>query len=199
MRRPLSLALATLAVAALQGCATYYSVPLRGTGPVPGQTVQQAAPGMSIGELLQMLQAHRPQNDIIADVRARGLRVAPAPADYDVLSAAGASPELMQSLQAAAAYADAQIANGGVAQGTVIHEPYPLYDTTYPWLPFGLGLGFGYFAGSGGYWGYPYYRGYVPLRPFGGGHITVPRGGGGGAPALRGFVPRGGFISRGRR
>ena len=49
MRRPLSLALATLAVAALQGCATYYSVPLRSTGPVPGQTVQQAAPGMSIG------------------------------------------------------------------------------------------------------------------------------------------------------
>ncbi len=197
MRRSLTITLVALAAASLQGCATYYSVPLRSAGPAPGQAMQQTAPGLSIGELLQMLQARRPQNDIIADVRARGLRVAPAPADYDVLSAAGASPELMQSLQAAAAYADAQIANGGVAQATIIQEPYPVYDATYPWVPFGLGLGFGYFAGSPGYWGYPYHRGYAPLRPFGGGHITVPRGGGG--QSFRGFVPRGGFISRGRR
>lgn len=197
MRRPLALTLAALAAVSLQGCATYY-VPVRANAPASGQAMQQqAVPGLSIGELLQMLQARRPQADIISDLRARGLRVAPAPADYDVLSAAGASPELMQSLQSAAAYADAQIANGGVAQTTIIQEPYPIYDTAYPWVPFGLGLGFGYFAGSAGYWGHPYVRGYAPYRPFGGGHITIPRGGGG--PALRGFVPRGGFISRGRR
>ncbi|HPU51559.1 MAG TPA: hypothetical protein PK359_08370 [Burkholderiaceae bacterium] len=170
MRRPSALlAFTAVAIASLSGCATYYSVPLRSSTGVPAQSVQQPAPGLSIGELLQMLQARRPQNDIIADVRARGLRVAPAPADLDVLSSAGAGPELLQSLQAAAAYTDPQIANGGVAQATVIHDPYPYYDTTYPWVPFGLGLGFGYFAGSGGYWGYPAYRGYVAPRPFIGG------------------------------
>ena len=197
MRRPIALALAALAAVSLQGCATYY-VPMRGNAPAPGQAMsQQAVPGLSIGELLQMLQARRPQPDIIADLRARGLRVAPAPADYDVLSAAGAGPELLQSLHATAAYTDAQIANGGVAQSTIIQEPYPypFYDATYPWVPFGLGLGFGYFAGSAGYWGYPSVRGYVPYRSFGGGHVAVPHGGG----SFRGFVPRGGFISRGRR
>ncbi len=195
MYRKSAFALAAVALASLQGCATYYTVPLRSTGTLPVQAVAQQVPGLSIGELLQMLQARRPQADIITDLRHRGLRVAPAPADYDVLTAAGASPELIQNLQAAAAYADTQIANGTVAHATIIQGSYPLYDAPYPWAPFGLGLGFGHFAGGGGYWGSPYYRGYSPIRPFiGGPRIGTPFPSGD-----RGFVPRGGFMSRGRR
>ncbi len=186
------LTLALAAVAGLSGCATYYSVPLR-THPA-----QPAVPALSVGELLQMLQAGRPQADIIADVRGRGLRVPPAPADLDVLAAAGAGPELLQTLQSVAA------PPGAVAQaGTVIvQEPTTVYHDVYPLIPFSLGLGLGFYSGSG-YWGSPYYRGYAPVRPYiwgGAPRVSPPPVHIPGSPfAPRPAMPRGGFLFKPRR
>lgn len=192
MLRRIPIALAAGALIALQGCATYYSVPLR-TQPATGQAVP-LAPGLSVGELLQMLQAGRPQADIVADVRARGLRVPPAPADLDVLAAAGAGAELLQTLQSIGA------PSGPVAQaGSVIGpESTTVYQDVYPLIPFSLGLGLGFYGGSG-YWGYPYYRGYAPVRPYfwgGAPRISPPVGGG---HFARPAMPRGGFLFKPRR
>jgi hypothetical protein len=149
----------------------------------PGTTAPETGvSGLSIGELLQMLQARRPQLDIAADLQARGLRVAPAPADFDVLAAAGASPELLQVLGATPAQVEAYIANGGVAPADtradptpMFVQPIPFYDAAYPWVPFSFGLGFGYYAGSAHYWGYAPYRAYPPLRIGGWRYTHIPR------------------------
>ena len=89
---------------------------------VPGTVYTQAdaAPGASIGELLQMLQAGRPQADIAGEIAARGLRTSPAPADLDVLAAAGATPELLAAVRDAPIAASAQ-------QTVIVSEPYPAW------------------------------------------------------------------------
>jgi hypothetical protein len=194
MPRRIALALVAAAALCLSGCATYYSTPVR--------TVVRQAPapvsGVSVGELLKMLQGGRPQADIIADLRARGLRVAPAPADLDVLAAAGAGPELLQALQTTGAQAGAQVANGGVAQGPIVYDPVIIQQEVYPWAPlslgFGLGLGLGYYQGPGPWWGYPHRPGFVPYRPYGWTHPPRPIY----TPFHRPH-PHGGFVPRSRR
>jgi hypothetical protein len=119
-----------------QGCTTYQVMPQPGIAmPPPGAPAAAAvAPaGVSVGELLQMLKAGRPQAEIAADTQSRGLRAALAPADIDVLTAAGAGPELLQALRSAPAQSGALVANGGVPQGVVVREP-PLVVYTQPWV-----------------------------------------------------------------
>lgn len=170
-----------VSVAAAAGTAVA-ATPTPGASMAGATAPESALIGLSIGELLQMLQARRPQRDIAADLQTRGLRVAPAPADFDVLAAAGASPELLQVLGATPAQAEAHIANGGVgaasastSQTTVVVQPNSFYDVVYPWVPFSFGLGFGHYAGSAHHWGYVPYRAYPPLRIGGWGHSHIPR------------------------
>jgi len=141
----------TLALAG-GGCATYQVAAPTGVSPA-------AAPvptGLSIGELMQMLQAGRPQADIAADLRVRGLRVAPAPADLDVLAAAGAAPELLAAVRAAPAGQTAQVSQGGVAVPVpVIRDTVTVWRDPWPWGPFSLGFGLGYWSG-------PRYPGWGP-------------------------------------
>ena len=182
MHTRIALIVSAAALLLIQGCATSYVplrpyavaapgnpawLPARPAGPTvsaaspavpaapatPGTTARETVvSGLSIGELLQMLQARRPQLDIAADLQARGLRVAPAPADFDVLAAAGASAELLQILGATPAQVEAYIANGGGAPtdtradpSPMLVQPIPFYDAAYPWVPFSFGLGFGYY------------------------------------------------------
>ena len=128
------------------GCATYQVTAPSGV-PAAGAAVVVPA-GLSIGELMQMLQAGRPQADIAADLRARGLRVAPAPADLDVLAAAGASPDLLATVRSAPAGQTAVVSQGGVAVPVpVVRETVTVVRDPWPWGPFTLGFGLGYWTG----------------------------------------------------
>lgn len=133
------------------GCATYQVAQPAG---LP-QAVMAVPAGLSIGEIMQMLQAGRPQPDIAADLRARGLRVAPAPADLDVLAAAGAGPDLLATVRAAPAGQAAMVSQGGVAVPIpVVRETVTVVRDPWPWGPFTLGFGLGYWAGPRPYgWG----------------------------------------------
>jgi len=87
-------ALAALGVL-LAGCA--------GPWPAPGSPAGSAAgaPGVGLADVLQQLREGRPQPDIAADLQAYGLQTVPAPADLDMMAAAGASDELLAALEAA--------------------------------------------------------------------------------------------------
>lgn len=167
-------ALALLAALALAtgGCATYQVAPPPG---VP-QAVVAVPAGLSIGEIMQMLQAGRAQVDIAADLRVRGLRVAPAPADLDVLAAAGASPDLLATVRAAPAGQAAVVSQGGVTVPVpVVRETVTVVRDPWPWGPFTLGFGLGYWAGPRPHWWGPAWVGpphprhpgwyYPPPRP----------------------------------
>lgn len=171
IRRLPLLALLGVLLGSIQGCTTYQLLPQTGIafpaqGGMPAQATASAVPpGLSVGELLQMLKAGRPQPEIAADAQSRGLRAALAPADVDVLTAAGAGPELLQTLRSAPAQTGAMVANGGVPQGVVVREP-PVVVYTQPWvwgppLPpraywYGPSWGFTW-GGPGWYRPYPYH------------------------------------------
>jgi hypothetical protein len=126
------------------GCTTYQVASPVGAAPA----ITTVPAGLSIGELMRMLQTGRPQADIAADLRVRGLRVAPAPADLDVLAAAGAGPELLAAVRGAPAGQAAQVSQGGVAVPVpVIRDTVTVWRDPWPWGPFGLGFGLGYWSG----------------------------------------------------
>lgn len=141
-------AVALVLMLALAGgaCTTYQVSAPAGVPP----TAVAVPAGLSIGELMQMLQAGRLQADIAADLRVRGLRVAPAPADLDVLAAAGAGPDLLAAVRAAPAGQSAQVSQGGVAVPVpvpVIRDTVTVWRDPWPWGPFSLGFGLGYWSG----------------------------------------------------
>lgn len=87
-------ALAAFAVA-VAGCASPWPAPGSPGGSVAG------ARGVGLADVLQQLREGRPQPDIAADLQAYGLQTVPAPADLDMMAAAGASDELLAALEAA--------------------------------------------------------------------------------------------------
>lgn len=109
----------------------------------PVQTVR--AEGLTLGDLLVMLGAKRPQAEIVAEVRTKGLRSTPSQSDLDVLAANGAEPELMGIVAQAAAQQPVATEDAGSSMAVAHHDVY--------WWP-SVGLGY--------YWGYPY--GYSPYR-----------------------------------
>jgi len=157
-------AAALLGAALLAGCAS--------PGGAPDDPAR-AVGALGVADVVQMLRAGRPQPDIAAMLAARGMRTAPAPADLDVLAAAGAGPELQAAVRNAAIVPDA-------APRVVVTEPYPSWFGYAPWYPawggIGWGLHGGFFSGSIG-WGWGLYPP-APLivRP------DRPPSAGGGAP-----------------
>ena len=171
----------TAVVALAQGCTVYQTVPLR-TQAMPGAPVagqagsgQQVLIGLSIGEIMQMLRANRPQSEIIAELRTKGLRVAPAPADLDVLGASGATPELLEALRLAPTQLAATITGGTPQPVAAPLPPTTLVTEVWHWTPYSFGLGFApwwsysYVPAYPYRWSYPVYRGPGWYRP------AVPR------------------------
>jgi hypothetical protein len=170
--RPLPALLLAAALALTTAGCTTLQVATPGTAPPAAAAVPA---GLSIGELMQMLQAGRPQADIAADLRVRGLRVAPAPADLDVLAAAGAGPDLLAAVRGAPAGLAAQVSQGGVAiPPAVIRDTVTVWRDPWPWGPFTLGFGLGYWAGPRPYWGAPVWVGPPHPRPPGWYHPPRP-------------------------
>ncbi len=145
------------------GCATYNSH--------ESSEYAAPAPGMGIGDLIKMLNENRPQSEIIAEVRSRGVRATANSADVEALRNSGATPELIAAVQ------EARVAP--VSTTVVTRSYYP-----YPWFPFAFGFGYSrYWGGYSGYYGRPpvyVSPGWVPGPRFGGGGGFRGGGGGGG-------------------
>jgi len=177
--------LVAAALLSLGGCAAYVPYDPQGGawgGPGAGVAAQAPAaplPGLTVQALLQMLAAGRPQAEIAADLHAQGLRTALAPADIDVLLAAGAQPDLIIAAQGAPTYAPASVVSGDVGVlATAGGVPAYTASPAYSWFPFGFGIGLG--------------LGWVSRAPLHGPRLAPPRSGGHGfSPGLRGGVSRG--------
>ena len=176
--------LVATALLSLGGCATYVPYdPQGGAWSGAGVAAQAAAaplPGLTVQALLQMLAAGRPQAEIAADLQAQGRRTALAPADIDVLLAAGAQPDLIIAAQGAPTYAQPSIVTGDAGGVLAVAGGYPAYTASpaYPWFPFGIGLGLG--------------LGWVSRAPYHGPRIAPSYSGGHGySPGPRGGVSRG--------
>ena len=181
MRAAGLLASALLGAALLAGCAT--------PGQAPDDAAAPAVGGLGVADVLHRLRAGRPQPDIVAEIAARGLRTAPAPADLDVLVAAGAGPELQTAVRNAAIVP-------GASPPIVVIEPYPYGFGYAPWYPAWGGIGWGLHGGffSGGFgWGWGVYPPAPPVirphRPSAGGGAVAPRPPGPTTPSTK-PVPR---------
>jgi hypothetical protein len=105
-------------------------------------------PGLTIEELQAMLSAHRPQPEIVQEIRNRGLRAPPTQDDINSLGQNGATNDVLDAV------AQASIETPVVGMA-------PLYAQPSPWWPwFGLGLGWG-----GGYYGGGFHRVPGGVRP----------------------------------
>lgn len=155
------------------GCATYNSTYDTGRVAAP-------APGLGVGDLIKMLNENRPQSEIIAEVRSRGVRAQANSADVEALRNSGATPELIAAVQEAPVTP--------VTTTTVVTRSY----YPYPWFPFAFGFGYSRYWGGygGGYYARPpvyVAPGFVPGPRFGGGGFRGGGGGGfGGGGSVRG-------------
>lgn len=134
-----------LALLALAGCATV------STSSTQRPVHMVRAEGLTIGELLVMLNSGRTQADIVTDIKTKGLRSTPSAADLDVLSQNGAGKDVI----------DAVVAGGQQFPNSAATDPNVTTTTTYyggpGWWPY---VGFSYWSGYpyGYYYGPSFYR-----------------------------------------
>jgi hypothetical protein len=184
----------TLGIAALagSGCTTVSTTSAYGSRPV--QMVR--AEGLTVGDLLVSLNSNRPQAEIIADIKAKGLRSTFSAADIDVLTQNGATKEMVDALNVAGQQFPTTVATGPAVTTSTYYGGYGWW----PWAgfsywsgyPYGYGYGSGYYGGGyygGGYARGPIYRPPVVISP------PVFRGGYSGGGGFRG-IPRPGFGRR---
>lgn len=163
------------------------------------------ADGLTIGDLLVMINSGRNSDDIIAEVRAKGLRATPSAADLDVLQQAGASREVIEAVNVAGQQFPTAVATGPavVSNSTTYYSGYGWW----PWVGFSYwsGYPYGYAYGPGYYYRGPVYRPPTaiirppvygaPSRGWGGSGFSspAPSGSGGG---FRPSIPRPSFGRR---
>ncbi len=202
MKRILLMALMGFGALFASGCTTVSTTSAGGARPV--QMVR--AEGLTVGDLLVSLNSSKPQADIIAEIKAKGLRSTLSAADIDVLTQNGASKEMV----------DALVIAGQQFPTTVATSPAVTTTSTYyggygwwPWAGFSYWSGYPYGYGYGGYYGGGYYsRGPVYRAPpviiappvfrggHSGGHFGGNFGGHSGGGGFRGAIPRPGFGRR---
>ena len=150
MKRILLMALMGFGALFASGCTTVSTTSAGGARPV--QMVR--AEGLTVGDLLVSLNSSKPQADIIAEIKAKGLRSTLSAADIDVLTQNGASKEMV----------DALVIAGQQFPTTVATSPAVTTTSTYyggygwwPWAGFSYWSGYPYGYGYGGYYGGGYY------------------------------------------
>ena len=198
MKRIFLMALMGLGALFASGSTTVSTTSAGGARPV--QMVR--AEGLTVGDLLVSLNSSRPQAEIIAEIKTKGLRSTLSAADIDVLTQNGASKDMV----------DALIVAGQQFPTTVATSPAVTTTSTYyggygwwPWVGFSYWSGYPYGYGYGGYYGGGYYsRGPVYRAPpviiappvFRGGYSGGNFGGHSGGGGFRGAIPRPGFGRR---
>lgn len=195
-----ALVLIALGFAALlgSGCTT---VSTTSSGSRPVQMVR--AEGLTIGDLLVMLNSSKPQADIITEIKAKGLRSTPSAADIDVLAQNGATKETIEAVNQAGQQFPTTVADGSAVTTTTT---YPSGYGFWPWFGFSYWSGYPYGYGYGPSYGHshghsyhyrppvvvapgPFFRPPIFSNP---GHSHGYRGGGGssGGGGSRGVIPR---------
>jgi hypothetical protein len=134
-----------IALLALGGCTTV------STSSMQRPVHMVRAEGITIGDLLVMLNSGRSQSEIVTEIKTKGLRSTPSASDLDVLSQNGATKEVI----------DAVVAGGQQFPTTAATDPNVTTTTTYyggpGWWPY---VGFSYWSGYpyGYYYGPGFYR-----------------------------------------
>lgn len=130
-------AFATALLAA--GCASTETVRYGEVRAIPSAYAPVDRP-LSIGEIVAELQAQRPQEELAADIRKRGVLAPATGADIDLLLQHGAGSDLVDAVAAAPAPAEAWAASAPA----VVAAPAPVTIVReygwYPWVPFSFGL-----------------------------------------------------------
>ncbi|MFT4100859.1 MAG: hypothetical protein QM674_07445 [Burkholderiaceae bacterium] len=165
-RRPARLAALLVSAALLGGCAS-----LGPSGVRPG--------GLTLTEIVAMLDAKQPQADIAKAIKQRGLAAQASADDVQMLENKGAKNEVIDAVLIAS-WDDSNDVR--YARGYGYGYPYYYGDPFWsPW-PWGIGYGIGYY----GWGGAGYYR---PGPWYGGGHWGG-RPGFAPAPPIRQGMPR---------
>ncbi|MCO5108596.1 MAG: hypothetical protein M9907_16170 [Burkholderiaceae bacterium] len=160
-------AAATAIVLALGGCAVSQGVRYGEVTAIPGAYAPVPAP-LSVGEIVAELRAGRPQADLAADIRERGLLAPARGADIDLLLREGAGSELVDAVRDES---EDMLRAAPPAAGVVAAPPVTVvpgyYYGWYPWVPMTFGLWW--------YGGYDHHR-RLPA-PGAGPHRPPPPGG----------------------
>ena len=165
MKRILVLALAGVAALLAGGCTTISTTSTGGARPV--QMVR--AEGLTVGDLLVSLNSNKPQSEIIAEIKSKGLRSTLSAADIDVLTQNGASKEMVDALAVAGQQFPTTVATGPAVTTTSTY--YSGYGW-WPWAGFSYWSGYPYGYAYGGHYGGGYYsRGPVYRGPVYGGPV----------------------------
>ncbi len=146
MNRPLIAAVLVLAALAA-GCVS--------TQPVGPQSYVNEG-GLGYDEVVTMIAANKPQAEIIAQIRARGMRHAPGSADMEALRAGGASQEVLDAVIAVTWQPSSRVAEAapGVGYAPGYYSAWPGYYDTWPGYYHGPAVGFGYYRYYGRPWGH---------------------------------------------
>lgn len=146
MNRPLIAAVLVLAALAA-GCVS--------TQPVGPQSYVNEG-GLGYDEVVTMIAANKPQAEIIAQIRARGMRHAPGSADMEALRAGGASQEVLDAVIAVTWQPSSRVAEAapGVGYAPGYYSAWPGYYGTWPGYYHGPAVGFGYYRYYGRPWGH---------------------------------------------
>ncbi|RPH65092.1 MAG: hypothetical protein EHM83_07245 [Burkholderiales bacterium] len=127
------------AVLLVGGCASTETVRYGEVRAIPSAYAPVSRP-LSIGEIVAELQAQRPQQQLAADIRERGVLAPATGADIDLLLQHGAGSDVVDSVAAASAPA----APSAATAPAVVVAPAPVTIVReygwYPWVPFSFGL-----------------------------------------------------------
>lgn len=136
--RRIGATLVTLAAALLAGgCVSTQTVRYGEVSALPSAYASVGQP-LGVGDIVAALRAGRPQADLAADIRQRGLLAPATAADFDLLLQNGAAREVVDAVQAASAAGPVTAAPPAVVSAPVTIVPE--YYGWYPWVPFGFGL-----------------------------------------------------------
>ncbi len=204
MKRILMVMMLGFAALVSSGCTTVSTTSAGTARPV--QMVR--AEGLTVGDLLVALNSNRPQAEIIAEIKLKGLRSTLNAADIDVLTQNGATKEMVDAVQVASQQFPTTVAEGpAVTTSSTYYGGYgwwPWAGFSY-WSGYPYGYGYGYGGYGGGYYSRgPVYRPPVVIVPpvFRGGHSGGGHSGGGfsggghSGGGFRGGIPRPGFGRR---
>ncbi|HMN84224.1 MAG TPA: hypothetical protein PKA20_30435 [Burkholderiaceae bacterium] len=126
--------------------------------------------GVGYDEVVAMIAASKPQSEIIAQIRARGMRHAPSSADMETLRTGGASQEVMDAVIAVTWQPSSRVAEAppGVGYAPGYYSAWPGYYDTWPGYYYGPAIGFGYYGYRGRPWvhrPYPHWHGPSRIAP----------------------------------
>ncbi len=159
MKRILVFSMLGVTALLASGCTTISTTSAGGARPV--QMVR--AEGLTVGDLLVALNSNKPQAEIIAEIKSKGLRSTLSTADIDVLTQNGATKEMVDALAIAGQQFPTTVASGPAVTTTSTY--YGGYGW-WPWAGFSYWSGYPYGHSYGGYYGGGYYsRGPVYRAP----------------------------------